>query len=730
MSALNKQGFTSRTIPNMKRNIALLPILSVAAVMLVVCFFSDTAVAASVSQSIQEPTNVNLWRFFRSLINWGLVAFLIFIAFANVTRLNIDTYSIKKTLPNAVIGFIGAQLSLPISVLVINLADSLSKTATDLALQATGVEVWDSLFGSDWTIGITALIGFVLAIGSFSVGVGILIGILIVLVVLAFPAIIMEILNLMFIIRGFVIQLLVAISPLAFIALATPFSAKYFSKWWGQFATWVFMKPIGFGLLSLGAIIVHAGVPNEGVAFIAGLAAMVAAITIPWRAGGWINAGVARIGKSLAGGARSGALGWATKTAEGGGRFAGVGAGLAGALSLPETVQLARKKKAEKAAEAGIRYAAGQLGEKNLQKGLENKRIAELSGDMKDLSTEELSKRFDDAKDPMVVAALMRTLAERSQLGRAYASMKNGPKDKDPEALKRWEVERLGGSIKKAVGKDGKEYEYIDGEFATRIGAQIDDLHKKNGVTQHGFRQMYDKNSGKTKLLGNKENEKIAAAMYQTDPYTIPRSLTEKGVIVDYKHTDGTTKKKLFGAVPKAIADGVIDEDTILNSRGFDKGGIKAIRENWGEGLELKLEEDFRESLADQLRDKRVEELKATNAQGALEDDDVYQERLKDIAEQDREAFRAEANKGLESSYDNIRRARANLNAFKARIQPDGSKAAALEEYRKAGIAVPGVKRAPQPTRAARPAREAAEPPSLEQGRVPEVGTQSRRISL
>ncbi len=260
----------------------------------------DTGHAAPLRETIfSTAANIQLWGFFRSLINWGLVAFLIFIAFSNVTRFKIDSYAVKKTLPGLIVGFILANASLQICRLVIDIGDSLAVTAIEVGYQAIGQSIFNAMFGNFWTGGITALIGVVLAVGIFSQGFGIIPGLVAIFFVMLFPLVILLLLNLMFIIRGYVITLLVVISPLAFIAMGTPFTQKWFSKWWGYLTLWVFMKPIGFFLLSFGAIIMNAGVPNTAVAYMLGLASMVGAITIPWKSGGWINQAVAKYGKQF-----------------------------------------------------------------------------------------------------------------------------------------------------------------------------------------------------------------------------------------------------------------------------------------------------------------------------------------------------------------------------------------------------------------------------------------------
>lgn len=623
--------------------------------------------AESLSASLSSGNIVNLWEFARSLINWGLVAFLIFVAFANTTRLGGDSYTIKKTIPGLITGFILANLSFAICREVINVADSLALTAGSIAQQATGATIFDFMFKVGWTPGVTALLGLILSVALFTSGFGIVIGFLLMITIMLLPLIIIVILGLMFIIRNYVITLLVVVSPLAFIAMGTSFTNKWFSRWWGQFTLWVFMKPIAFGLLSLGAIAMKAGVPNTAVGYIVGLASMAAAITVPWKSGGWINQAVQSWGGRGLGLARSATLSQANKLAESNSRFAGAGAAVSGLLSAPTAFKLARKKQEDKAEEASVRNAAGLLKNTSrdskqyakLQHSLEDKRIGELRDDYKGKSSEELGKLMDNAKTPLEFSALQQELADRGHLGRVYGSMQNGPASLDPETVKRWEIEKQGGTV--------NANNEIEGDLALRMGARIDDAHKKNGVTQYGFRQKYNSKTGKTELLTNAKSAETAAGMYETDPWTIPKSLTSKGVISEYVVTDSAgrpvtgpdgkpvKKKKLFGAVPKAIADGVIDQEVILNNRGFDRSGLKAIHDNWNDGLETQLDADFNSYLAVRRTDE--------------------EKRLREVNPQITDT---ELTNQLDATAASAKR---NFEAFKDRVRPDGSLQAARARY-------------------------------------------------
>src|SRR5690606_16187512 len=85
------------------------------------------------------------WQFIRSLINYAMVGGLLIIAFANVLRINIDTYAVKKILPSLLVGFALANFSLFFGELSLQLASSLSVTAKD--------------FGGLWSAGLTNGLG-------------------------------------------------------------------------------------------------------------------------------------------------------------------------------------------------------------------------------------------------------------------------------------------------------------------------------------------------------------------------------------------------------------------------------------------------------------------------------------------------------------------------------------------------------------------------------------------
>ncbi|MBI4032760.1 hypothetical protein HY374_03580 [Candidatus Berkelbacteria bacterium] len=248
---------------------------------------------------IMHANNVQLWEFFRSLVNWVLVAALIGVAFANVFRLNIDSYAIKKILPNLLIGFVLANFSLLITRSILEVAESLTRTADYITVQSTGKSLGEAFFGTFSGIldvkNVAAVIAGLAGAAIFGGGFGLIIGLLGIGLILIFPIIAQIALFAIFIVRNYVLQFLVALSPLAFIAMATPMTQPLFKQWWKQFATWTFMKPIGLLLLSLGALIVSSGVGGYFVSYVVALVVMFFAVTIPFKAGGIINATVGKV---------------------------------------------------------------------------------------------------------------------------------------------------------------------------------------------------------------------------------------------------------------------------------------------------------------------------------------------------------------------------------------------------------------------------------------------------
>ncbi|EKD56623.1 MAG: hypothetical protein ACD_58C00132G0010 [uncultured bacterium] len=250
---------------------------------------------------IDHINNVGIgetWKAILNLVDYLVVAFLIFISFTNILKIQIDTYAVKKTIPSLVLGVVLANLSWYICIMIVDFATLLVEwerqhMVINMLKGTTSADYIDQYF-SDGLAGASShkggflslmftaifkplldandnngLLNLMLIIGGVA-GAGVTGGVSLLLTAGALPGIfqtlfgallmlIMLLLLLftyfMFIIRLIVIDMLIIASPLAFLCIGFPMTQKFFQQWWSQFARWVFMAPLAFFMWSLGIVI-------------------------------------------------------------------------------------------------------------------------------------------------------------------------------------------------------------------------------------------------------------------------------------------------------------------------------------------------------------------------------------------------------------------------------------------------------------------------------------------
>lgn len=251
-----------------------------------------------------------IWNYCLSLVNVIVAGILIFLAFVNILRIQIDTYALKKSLPTLIIAVILANFSMLICRMVVDFSDVLTRTfagnpaqlAADLQ-QALGLFPKAEGIGSEGeaTAGAFASLGIA---GLAIVGIFVAPAITLIVLLLGFilgvlPAIAILILAVLLYVRTGIIYALVAISPLAWICMALPATQGLFRQWWGQFARWVFMAPVVFFLLKIASMV--KGDPKDWDiwAFAIGLGMLYLAIQVPFKMGGAIMAVWGGLGKRI-----------------------------------------------------------------------------------------------------------------------------------------------------------------------------------------------------------------------------------------------------------------------------------------------------------------------------------------------------------------------------------------------------------------------------------------------
>ncbi len=212
-----------------------------------------------------------------NVVNYVIILVLLFLSFTNILHINIDTYGIKKVVPTLVYGVILANFSLLITRLVADVADVL------LVSFSNPGPIIETLS--------TTVTQAVVIVGSVGLGAGLATGgsllplaIAALIIIWLVPFLLLVVLWLLFLVRYYVVLLLAALSPLAFIAIALPMTQSYFKSWWDNLIKWTFMAPIAFFFLYLATVIRPGGFAGWAIT----CALMYAAIQVPFSLGGTI----------------------------------------------------------------------------------------------------------------------------------------------------------------------------------------------------------------------------------------------------------------------------------------------------------------------------------------------------------------------------------------------------------------------------------------------------------
>lgn len=247
------------------------------------------------------------WRVTRSVINILLIIALFAISFSNITRINIDTYTIKKALPNLVIGIILANASL----YIIRFMSDITTVVTYFFVNQV-----DSTTFADF-IGDTAELIGRNTLETIGWGVGLLAPLLIFLFALVT---IIGLLWLAFLLyfRLVAIYLLTILSPLAFVSYGIPGFDKYFKQWWQQFTKWLFILPAMSAVFWLMLVIGEAGESESIARLLIMYVLFFTALTLPSKMGGAVidKASKAFMKYTGAGAVKQGAIETAGRTGQ------------------------------------------------------------------------------------------------------------------------------------------------------------------------------------------------------------------------------------------------------------------------------------------------------------------------------------------------------------------------------------------------------------------------------
>ncbi|MEK7184313.1 MAG: hypothetical protein AAB701_02225, partial [Patescibacteria group bacterium] len=262
-------------------------------------------------EAIFCEANLNFWKFFRSFLNYVIVAVLIAAAFAGTLRINVEAYTLKRILPGVIFGSIMGNISIYLCGLILNISESIYRTTTSLlynSLDASTV-FFTALKTAFITLGGLFAVGSAVPAGAGAAGaavavgpvaaVALIAGVFFVIVLVILPLLLFFILLSLQVIRYFVIQFLVGISPIAFIALGIPILRPIWQRWWKQFSLWAFLKPVSYFFILLAVVVLKTGVGGFFISYIVAIVSLALAIIVPFQSGGWITTAVAKLGKQF-----------------------------------------------------------------------------------------------------------------------------------------------------------------------------------------------------------------------------------------------------------------------------------------------------------------------------------------------------------------------------------------------------------------------------------------------
>ena len=214
----------------------------------------------------------NIWGIFMGSVNTLVLAVLIYVAFMNILRVQMDSYAIKKFLPTFIMAVILANFSFLICRVVIDLGNIAMSIFLVGAQPGTSANPGGNTSAA--VNGVSNAFDSLLKVSPCGPGVacanvdtanywGYIFFYIIKQAIIAVGAVFVFILGFLFIVRNYYIYFLVAVSPVYFLSMALPMTKKYFSQWMGQFTKWVFMPIISVFWIWLAGQFV-AQIPDTG----------------------------------------------------------------------------------------------------------------------------------------------------------------------------------------------------------------------------------------------------------------------------------------------------------------------------------------------------------------------------------------------------------------------------------------------------------------------------------
>jgi len=275
--------------------------------------------STSLSVQLKSQPIMNAWGLVRSLVNVLAVLGLLFIAFANILHLQVDTYAVRRMLPALILGIILANFSNLICRVLVDFASLLTYALAGDPASSTAVNgdnisimigmrgVFNAVSAATPVTNIAALATFVFIPGAQLFAVGTFLLPLIILFIWFLPAIIMlYAVAFMLYARIYIIWFLVVVSPLAFFGATFSPVGFIWKKWWQYFIVWLFMGPAVMLILriaitvGLGTSQIQSDISKFGQ-WIFGIAMLYLCLKVPGILGGALAGAVGAFGNLISG---------------------------------------------------------------------------------------------------------------------------------------------------------------------------------------------------------------------------------------------------------------------------------------------------------------------------------------------------------------------------------------------------------------------------------------------
>jgi hypothetical protein len=222
------------------------------------------------------------WRNIMDMVNGLVIVIMIFVAFSEILRLNINTYGIKKVLPTLVFAVIAANFSWIFVRLFVDFANIL------MTRFSSGSDLIDPLAASrkPFLIDVNSSDAAINLSSPVTTGVS-LFQAMLRTVFVWIGAIVLYILGFLLLIRNAMIIFLAVVSPVAFMSIVLPTTKTLFNTWWKNFVNWVFLPVVATAILWVGAEIYNSvGQGDALLGFIFGVGFIIAAVSVPFKMGG------------------------------------------------------------------------------------------------------------------------------------------------------------------------------------------------------------------------------------------------------------------------------------------------------------------------------------------------------------------------------------------------------------------------------------------------------------